>query len=191
LGAACLTGSAAAVEYEFYESAIVGASWDVPPGFDEERFSPGETVPAPAVRLSWDDGPYGGLSVLAVRREARYESAAVMAGLFQRRWGASASFEAEAEVLSPAELAAAGADDGVRAAYVLPESEGGRRLDVLFLSAGDVRYRLEVSYPGGSDARLGAAAERILGTFKIIPASEAAAKAPAEAGDATEKTHSE
>ncbi|HUU56775.1 MAG TPA: hypothetical protein VMW93_05485 [bacterium] len=191
LWATCITPGVAAAEYESWENVAVGVSCEVPPGFDVREPGPGEKAPARAVRLEWENGPYGGLRVLAVRREARYDSVAVSAGLFQRRLGASAAFEAEAEVLSPAELAAAGADDGIRAAYALTEGGEGSRLEVMFLSAGDRRYRVEVSYPSVLELQLGAAVERILVTFKILPAAEVAGEDPAEAGGAGDAALSE
>jgi len=190
LWATCLAPGVAAAEYESWENGAVGVSCEVPPGFDVRESVPGEKAPAETVRLEWGDGPYEGLRLLVVRREARYENAAVAAGLFQRRVGASAAFEAEGEALSPAELAAAGADDGLRAAYVLTEKEGGSRLEVLFLSAGDWRYRVEITYPAASELQLGAVAAKILGTFKIMPAAGTAGKEPAEAGGAKEKAPS-
>jgi hypothetical protein len=180
----------AAAEYESWENGAVGVSCELPPGFDVRESVPGEKAPAETVGLEWGDGPYEGLRLLAVRREARYENVAVTAGLFQRRVGASAAFEAEGEALKPAELAAAGADDGLRAAYVLTEREGANRLEVLFLSAGAWRYRVEISYPAASEPQLGAVAARILGTFKIMPAAETAGEEPAEAGGATDKAPS-
>lgn len=185
-----MTPGVAAAEYELWENVAVGVSCEVPPGFDVWESGPGEKAPARAVRLEWGDGPYEGLRLLAVRREATYDDAAVTAGLFQRRIGAAA-FEAEGEVLSPAELAAAGADDGVRAAYALTESGEGSRLEVMFLSAGDRRYRVEVSYPSVFELQLGAAVERILGTFKILPAAEVTGEDPVEAGGAGDAALSE
>lgn len=191
LCATLVNAGAAAAEFEFWESAAVGVSCEVPAGFDVRESVPAENVPADAVRLEWGDGPYEGLRLLVVRRDARYEDAAVTAGLFQRRIGASGSFEAEGEPLSPAEHAAASADDGLRGTYVLTENEGGRRLEVLFLAAGDARYRVEISYPVASAPQIGAAAERILETFKIMPAEEEAAEEAAGAGGAPEEAPSE
>jgi len=191
LWATCWASGVAGAEYELWENGAVGVSCEVPPGFDVRESVPGGQAPAKTVRLEWGDGSYEGLQLLVVRREARYDDAAVAAGLFQRRVGASASFEAEGEVLSPPELAAAGADDGFRAAYALTENEGGSRLDVLFLSAGDRRYRVEISYPAASALQLGAVAAKILGTFKIVPAAETAGEEPVEAGGAREEAPSE
>jgi hypothetical protein len=191
LCATLLTSGVEAAEYESWESDAVGVSCEVPAGYEVWIAEPDETAPTQTVRLEWGDGPYEGLRLLVVRREARYDDAAVTAGLFQRRVGASAEFEAEGAPLSPEELAAAGADDGLRAAYVLTENEGESRLDVLFLAAGDRRYRVEIFYPAVSAPQLGAAAERILETLKIMPAEEAAAEEAAGAGGAGEKAPSE
>jgi hypothetical protein len=190
LCATLFTSGAEAAEYELWESDAVGVSCEVPPGFDVYESVPGGKVPAGTVRLEWGDGPYEGLRLLVVRREARYEDAAVTAGLFQRRIGATAAFEAEGEPLSPEELAAAGAEDGLRTAYVLAENEGESRLDVLFLAAGDRRYRVEISYPAASELERGDAAARMLETFKIMPAGEEAAEEAAGAGGAPEEAPS-
>jgi hypothetical protein len=191
LSATLATSAAAAAEFELWENGTVGVSCEVPAGFDVWEPVNGESAPAKTVRLEWGDGPYEGLRLLVVRREARYDDVAVTAGLFQRRVGVSAEFEAEGEPLNHEELVAAGADDGLRALYVLSENEGESRLDVLFLAAGDRGYRVEISYPVASALELGAAAERMLETFKIMPAEEAAAEEAAGVGGAPEEAPSE
>lgn len=190
LCATLLTSGVEAGEYGLWESDAVGVSCEVPAGFDLWEPVTDESAPAKTVRLEWGDGPCEGLRMLVVRREACYEDAAVTAGLFQRRIGAAATFEAEGELLSPEELAAAGAEDGLRTAHVLTENEGESRLDVLFLAAGDRRYRVEISYPAASELGLGDAAERIFETFKIVPAEEEAAEEAAGAGGAPEEAPS-
>lgn len=190
LGAALAAGALAAAEFETWTDEALGVACEVPPGYELWEPGPEEAAPARVAKLEWAGGAYDRLRVLVVRREARYESAAVAAGLFQRRLGAAAC-EAEGEALSPAELAAAAAAEGIRAAYAPSDGGEERRLEVLFLAGGEWRYRVEVSYPAASEPQLGAVATRILTTFRILPAGEAAGEGPAGTGGADEKAPSE
>jgi len=164
---------AVAGEYELFTDDALGVTLNVPPGYEAEEAAPDdEGVPVSAVRLSWPEGPYAGLEVLMTRREAAYANVVIWAGFYQRRRGASSSFEVEGEVLEEAELAAAGADDGLRSSYVIGEEEGTRRLEVLFLTSGNNLYVAEVSHPEVVENSLAAAAQEMLSTIKILPPVE-------------------
>ena len=172
LWAFCLTAGAVAGEYGLFTDDALGVTLNVPPGYEAEAAAPDEGVAATAVRLSWPEGPYAGLEVLITRRGAVYANVVIWAGFYQRRRGASSSFEVDGKSLEEAELAAAGADDGLRSSYVVGEQEGRRRLEVLFLASGNDLYVAEVSHPEVVENRLAAAAQEMLSTIKILPPVE-------------------
>ncbi len=171
LGTFCLAAGAAG-EYELFTYDALGVALTVPPGYEVDAAPPAESATAATVHLSWPEGPYAGLDALIIRRKAAYANVVIWAGLYQRRLGAAYSFEAEADPLSGAELAAAGADDGLRGSYVVGEEERRRRLDVLFLASAKTFYLVEVSYPDVVESRLAAATQKMLNTFKILPPVE-------------------
>jgi hypothetical protein len=171
LGVVCAVPYAFGAEYELYENDALGVAFHVPPAFKADL--PEE--------LTWRDGPYAGLNALIVASEAEYADVVVLASMFKRRLGVSAGFDVEAEPLSEVELASAGAEDGLRASYEVGDEDGRRRLDVLFLSRDKRRYRLEISFAVAHSARLGAIAEQMINSFKILPATE---ELPREAPDA-------
>jgi hypothetical protein len=171
LGTFCLAAGAAG-EYELFAYDAFGVAVDVPPGYEVDVAPPAESATAATVRLSWPEGPYAGLDALIIRRKAAYANVVIWAGLYQRRLGASDSFEVDGEALKEAELAAAGADDGLRGSYVVGEEERRRRLDVLFLASAKTFYVVEVSYPDVVESRLADAAQKTLDTFKILPPVE-------------------
>lgn len=168
--ASCLAAGAGG--YELFTDDALGAALNVPPGFEAEAAAPDERAAATAVRLSWPEGPYAGLEILITRREAAYANVVIWAGFYQRRRGASSSFEVDGEVLEEAELAAAGADDGLRSSYVVGEQGRRRRLEVLFLASAKSLYVVEVSHPEVVENRLAAAAREMLSTIKILPPVE-------------------
>ncbi len=167
----CLAAGAAG-EYELFTYDALGVAFTVPPGYEVDAAPPAESATAAAVRLSWPEGPYADLDALIIRRKAAYANVVIWAGLYQRRLGASDSFEVDGEALKEAELAAAGADDGLRGSYVVGEEEGRRRLEVLFLASAKTFYVVEVSYPDVVESRLAAATQKMLNTFKILPPVE-------------------
>ncbi len=181
LGVVCVVPYAVGAEYELYENGALGVALQVPPGFEADVREPAEGGKTRALELGWRDGPYTGLSALIVASEAEYADAVVLAGMFQRRLGVPAGFDVEAEPLSKVELASAGAEDGLRASYEVGEENGRRRLEVLFLSRGRRRYRLEISFAVVEGARLGAVAEQMINSFTILAATE---ELPREAQDA-------
>lgn len=172
LWAACLPAGANAGEYELFTHDALGVTLNAPPGYEAEAAPPAEGAGATAVRLSWPEGPYAGLEALITRREAAYANVVIWAGFYQRRLGASASFEADGVVLGEAELAAAGADDGLRSSYVAGEPGGRRCLDLLFLASANNFYAVEVSHPEIVENRLAAAAQEMLSSIKILPPVE-------------------
>jgi hypothetical protein len=172
LCASCWAATAAAGEYEPFTDDALGVTLNVPPGYEAEEAAPAEGVTATAVRLSWPEGPYAGLEVLITRREAAYANVVIWAGFYQRRRGASSSFEVDGEVLEEAELGAAGADEGLASSYVVGEQEGERRLEVLFLTSGDNLYVAELSHPEAVENRLAAAGQEMLSSIKILPPAE-------------------
>ncbi len=171
LGVVCAVTYATGAESELYENDALGVALHVPPGFKANVPAPAEGGGTRALELSWREGPYAGLNALIVAREAEYADVVVLAGLFQRRLGVSPGFDVEGEPLSKVELASAGAEDGLRASYEVGDENGRRRLDVLFLSRDKRRYRLEISFAVVDDARLGAIAEQMINSFKIVPAA--------------------
>ena len=180
LGVVCAVPYAFGVGYELYENDALGVALHVPPGFKADVPAPAEGGKTRALELAWRDGPYAGLNALIVAREAEYADVVVLAGMFQRRLGVSVGFEVEAEPLSKVELASAGAEDGLRASYEVGDENGRRRLEVLFLSCDKRRCRLEISFAVADDARLGAVAEQMINSFKILAAAE---ELPREAQD--------
>ncbi|HUV87155.1 MAG TPA: hypothetical protein VMX79_08585 [bacterium] len=172
LGASCLAASAVAGEYEPFTHDALGVTLNVPPGYEAEEAAPAEGTTVTAVRLSWPEGPHAGLEALITRREAAYANVVIWAGFYQRRLGASSSFEVDGEILGEAELAAAGADDGLRNSYVVGEQEGRRRLEVLFLTSGNNLYVVELSHPEVVENRLAAAAREMLSSIEILPPVE-------------------
>jgi len=170
-GMFCLAPGAAG-EYELFTYDALGVALTVPPEYEVDAAPPAESATAATVRLSWREGPYAGLDALIIRRKAAYANVVIWAGLYQRRLGASDSFEVDGEALKEAELAAAGADDGLRGSYVVGEEEGRRRLEVLFLASAKTFYVVEVSYPDVVESRLAAATQKMLNTFKILPPVE-------------------
>jgi hypothetical protein len=171
LGVVCVVPYAVGAEYELYENGALGVALRVPPGFKADVREPAEGGKTRALELRWRGGLYAGLSALIVAREAEYADVVVLAGMFQRRLGVPAGFDVEAESLSKVELTNAGAEDGLRASYEVGEENGRRRLEVLFLSRGRRRYRLEISFAVVDDARLGAVAEQMINSFKILAAA--------------------
>jgi hypothetical protein len=167
--ALCLTAAFAASEFESFTVEAVGVRLSIPTGCEAEAGLPAEGGTATAVLLTWAEGPYADVGVLLARREASYTSVAIWAGLYQRRLGASSSFEAEGEPLGAAELAAAAADDGLRSSFVVGEGEGKRRIEALFLASGEVFYLVQVSYPETEAGFLGAAAEEMLSSAEVLP----------------------
>ncbi len=170
--ALCMTAAWGASEYEHFSAEAVGIRISVPPRCEEKGSPPPEGGTATAAFLTWHDGPYADLEVLLARREASYTSIAIWAGFYQRRLGASGSFEAEGEPLGAAELEAAGAEDGLRGSYVVGEGEGKRRLDVLFLASGEAFYLAQVSYPETEAGLLAATAQKILSSAEISPRTD-------------------
>jgi len=181
LGVVCAVPYAFGAEYELYENDALGVAFHVPPAFKADLPEPAEGGKTRALELTWRDGPYAGLNALIVASEAEYADVVVLASMFKRRLGVSAGFDVEAEPLSKVELASAGAEDGLRASYEVGDEDGRRRLDVLFLSRDKRRYRLEISFAVAHSARLGAIAEQMINSFKILPATE---ELPREAPDA-------
>ena len=179
LGTFCLAAGAAG-EYELFTYDALGVALTVPPGYEVDAAPPAESATAATVRLSWPEGQYAGLGALIIRRKAAYANVVIWAGLYQRRLGASDSFEVDGEALKEAELGAAGADDGLRGSYVVGEEERRRRLEVLFLASAKTFYVVEVSYPDVVESRLAAATQNMLNTFKILPPVE---DTPPEARD--------
>jgi hypothetical protein len=172
LAVLCLLPNVAAGEYELFTDEALGVALEAPPGYEVEKPARAEGVNALTLRLSWREGPYAGLDVVVVRRDAGYANVVIWAGLYQRRLGASSSFEAEAEPLSKAELEMVGAEDGVRVSYEIGEGNERRRLKAAFLALGKTFYRLEISYPASAVARLAGAAQKMMDTFEIFPAVE-------------------
>jgi hypothetical protein len=170
--ALCLTVAWGASEYEPFSAKAVGVGISVPPGYEAEAVSPTEGAKATAAFITWPDGAYADLEILLVRREASYENVAIWAGFYQRRLGASGAFEAEGEPFGTAELAAAGADDGLRGSYVVGEGEEKRRIEAEFLASGELFYLVQVSYPETEAGPLAGAAQKILDSAKISPRSE-------------------
>ncbi len=169
---ACLTAGANAGEYELFTDGALGVALNVPPGYKAEATAPGEEFAVNAIRLSWPEGSYADLEVLVTRREAAYANVVTWAGFYQRRRGASGSFEAEGDISGEEELAAAGADEGLRSSYAAGGEERNRRLEVLFLASGNNIYVVEVSYPDVVESTLAAAAREILNTVKLLPPAE-------------------
>jgi hypothetical protein len=186
LGVVCAVPYALGVGYEFYENDALGVALQVPPDFKADVRERAEGGKTRALELSWRGGPYAGLKALIVAGEAEYADVVVLAGLFQRRLGVSAGFDVEAEPLSKVEFAGAGAEDGLRASYEVGDENGRRRLDVLFLSRDKRRYRLEISFAVVDGARLGAVAEQMINSFKILPAAEELPRGARDARGAAE-----
>jgi hypothetical protein len=104
------------------------------------------------------------------------------AGFWQRRRGASASFEAQGELLGEEALAAAAAEEGLKASYIIGEQDNSRNLEALILKSEKNIYAVEVSYPELVDNNLSAAAQEILSRVKISPPSAAEEKAEGNGG---------
>jgi hypothetical protein len=170
--ALCFTSAFAASEHESFTAEAVGVRLSVPTGYEVAASLPAEGTTATAVLITWPQGPYADLEVLLTRREASYTNVAIWAGFYQRRLRASSSFEADGEPLGGAELAAAGADDGLRSSFVAGEGEEKRRLEALFLKRDGVFYLVRVSYPEAAAGVLDAAAQKILSSAQISPRGE-------------------
>ena len=170
--ALCLLANVASGQYELFTDEALGVALEVPAGYEAEKPAPVEGGNASTLHLSWPEGPYAGLDVVLVRRGAAYLNVVIWAGLYQRRLGASSSFEAQAEPLSQAELEAAGAEEGLRVSYEIGEGKERRRLKAAFLPSGKTYYRLEVSYPDVGEGAVEAAAAKMIDTLRLVPAGE-------------------
>jgi len=167
-----LLANVASGQYELFTDEALGVALEVPAGYEAEKPAPVEGGNASTLHLSWPEGPYAGLDVVLVRRGAAYLNVVIWAGLYQRRLGASSSFEAQAEPLSQAELEAAGAEEGLRVSYEIGEGKERRRLKAAFLPSGKTYYRLEVSYPDVGEGAVEAAAAKMIDTLRLVPAGE-------------------
>ncbi len=170
---------AAADEATTFADEAAGFRFEVAPGY-VVSYPNGGAPGAAVVRLDWPAGPWQGIEAAVAHRDGPCESPSFLLDVWERR-AAGAAPVSERRPLGDAELLAAGADDGVSAAYILTAGGVSRRLELVVYAAGPRRYSLEVSYPS-SDATVEAGV--LISTFRILsadaketpPAGAAAAK---------------